>query len=768
MPRRILVFSLNYYPRFIGGAEIAIKEITDRIDPRVIEFHMITLRFDSTLPRIERIGNILVHRIGFSSVRPSIVQLKQFPLHFNKYLFQVLAPLMAIRLHWRYRYSAVWAMMVHSCGIPAVLFNFFYPRVPYLLSLQEGDPLDYIQRLMRPVRFLFRRAFTHANSVQAISTFLAQFASTMGYRGVPIVIPNGVDIALFSTPVPKEIFVALRPLFQQSAGKTFLITVSRLVAKNAVDDIIRALALLPLRYHLLIIGIGPEEGRLRALTVSLGVSNRTSFLGAIANNELSQYLQHSQIFIRPSLSEGMGNVFIEAFAAGTPVIATQVGGIADFLFDVERNPGTPPTGYAVDAHDPRAIAQKVEYIMHNSDEVRYTTDNARKFIRTMYDWDDIARRMHSCFDQLVALPHMKILIATGIYPPDIGGPATYSKLLYDELPKRGMATMVLTFGTVRHLPPVIRHAVYFFNVLWFGWGVDIIFALDAVSVGLPAMVCAKILRKKFVIKIVGDYAWEQGTQRFGVIDDIDTFQERHHYHVVVRLLNIIQKFVARQAAMVIVPSEYLKRIIRGWGVQDLRIHVIYNAVESMESVLPQQKLAAERWVVSVGRLVPWKGFRALINVCNALRNDYPDLRLKVVGDGPEHAELSSQIDHLHLQDVVQLVGRKSHDETLRYIAAADVFVLNSGYEGLSHVLIEALQLGVPVMASRKGGNPELVVPGKTGVVFEYNNFEEIMQQLRAMLGGTVRVDRGSSAHTAFLRRFDFKHMIDETQRVLRL
>ncbi|NOY35824.1 MAG: glycosyltransferase family 4 protein, partial [bacterium] len=108
---------------------------------------------------------------------------------------------------------------------------------------------------------------------------------------------------------------------------------------------------------------------------------------------------------------------------------------------------------------------------------------------------------------------MRILICTGIYPPDIGGPATYSKLLFDELSKRGVEVEVLSFGDVRRLPKIIRHLVYFLKTLKRARGADIVFAQDPVSVGLPAAIAAKILQKRFILKVVGDYAWEQYNQR---------------------------------------------------------------------------------------------------------------------------------------------------------------------------------------------------------------------------------------------------------------
>src|SRR3989338_3786230 len=171
--KKILIFSLAYYPRFIGGDAVAIKETTDRISPSEIEFHMVTLQFDSTLPRQEKIGNIFVHRIGFALRNPSISDLKRFPLHYTKALYQISAALKGASLNRKYHFDALWAVMAHSAGIPVVLFKLFHPRMPYLLTLQEGDPPGHVEHVMRPFWPFFTRAFTQASAMQTISTFLA-------------------------------------------------------------------------------------------------------------------------------------------------------------------------------------------------------------------------------------------------------------------------------------------------------------------------------------------------------------------------------------------------------------------------------------------------------------------------------------------------------------------------------------------------------------------------------------------------------------------
>ncbi len=110
---------------------------------------------------------------------------------------------------------------------------------------------------------------------------------------------------------------------------------------------------------------------------------------------------------------------------------------------------------------------------------------------------------------------MRLLIATPLYPPDPGGPATYAKALEEGLPPLPIEVDLVKFSDVRHLPKGVRHVAYFWRVLRALKGVDVVLALDPVSVGLPALLAALIARKKFVLKVVGDYAWEQGRQRWG-------------------------------------------------------------------------------------------------------------------------------------------------------------------------------------------------------------------------------------------------------------
>lgn len=386
---------MSYYPKFVGGAEVAIKEITDRITD--IEFHIVTLRFDSTLPKEEKIGNVVVHRIGYAVPNPSPEDLKKFPLHYMKHLYQVIAFGAAKKLHKKHKFDGIWAMMAHSTGIPAGMFKKHFPDVPYILTLQEGDPPEQIEGMMKKVWGLFKQGFTRADYLQAISTFLMDWGKRMGFSGESVLIPNAVNVKHFTEPVSDEEIKKVQEKIGKKEGETWLITTSRLVHKNAVDDVIRALQHVGESVHFLILGSGPDEEMLKVLAKDLGVESRVHFYGFVDHKEIPAFYKACDIFIRPSRSEGMGNSFVEAMAADLPVIATQEGGIADFLFDAQRNPDTETTGWAVDKDNPKQIGEAIQDIMSDPVKAGEVAKTAKAMVIEKYDWDIIAMQMKELF-----------------------------------------------------------------------------------------------------------------------------------------------------------------------------------------------------------------------------------------------------------------------------------------------------------------------------------------------------------------------------------
>lgn len=319
---------------------------------------------------------------------------------------------------------------------------------------------------------------------------------------------------------------------------------------------------------------------------------------------------------------------------------------------------------------------------------------------------------------------MRILICTGIYPPDIGGPATYSKLLVDELPKRGIEVKVLSFGSVRHLPKIIRHFVYFLKVLKLGRRTDIIFVQDPVSVGLSSLMAAKIIRKKFIIRVAGDYAWEQARQRFGVKDSIDEFQDKK-YGLITEFLREIQKFVVNHARAVITPSIYFKNLVSKWIKNSDKSHVIYNGIKLTNAKVYNNK-KKEKIILSAGRLVPWKGFNILIEIMKEL----PEWQLIIVGDGPERSNLENIIKNLELNKRVKLTGTIPREKLLELLSQANIFILNTSFESFSFQVVEAMNAGVPVIATNIGNLSEIIKNGREGALVEPNNKNQIIAAIK--------------------------------------
>lgn len=357
--KKVLIFSLSYYPH-VGGAEVAIKEITDRIAPEDIEFHMVTMRFSSADASEEKIGNVRVHRVGGGDS------------YVSKIFFVPRAALAARRLHRKEKFDAAWAMMSYML-LPLVLLRMLGIRLRYAVTLQEGDTYGHMFARLRILPFLpiLRSGFKNARAVSALSTFLAHWAKQMGYKGRVEVVPNGADIKKFTgANIPHE--------------GTVLITSSRLVHKNAVDDSIRALALVP-GVTLKIAGSGPDEVKLKELAGSLNVAGRIEWLGYVDHARLPALLHAADIYVRPSRSEGFGASFPEAMAAGLPVITTQEGGLKDYI--------TSEVAWPVEKDRPDQIALQIKAILSNPEHTKKVIENAQKMVAEKYDWNLIARDM---------------------------------------------------------------------------------------------------------------------------------------------------------------------------------------------------------------------------------------------------------------------------------------------------------------------------------------------------------------------------------------
>jgi glycosyltransferase involved in cell wall biosynthesis len=345
------------------------------------------------------------------------------------------------------------------------------------------------------------------------------------------------------------------------------------------------------------------------------------------------------------------------------------------------------------------------------------------------------------------MSRVRILVASGICPPDPGGPATHLAQLLPSLRDRGHEVRVITFGRPRSsdqdfhvrridldtaLPlRMLRFAnVYRRDAAW----ADVVYAATS---GLPR----SGPKRPTILRVSGDRAWELAMTR-GLVDpmeDIDAFQDKG-LGLIVRGLKLARAREARMASRVIVPSEYLRRMVIQWNVHEARVRVIHSAVETGPLPATNRSAARQllRWspedrsLLAVARLTAWKGVDHLIDAVARLSG----VRLVVVGDGPERPALMARAAARGV--AADFVGALERDRTLVYLQASDYLVLYSGYEGLSHTILESLRAGTPVVASRRGGNPEIIRDGWNGILVDHPDPEALVAALERAFEGDTR------------------------------
>jgi glycosyltransferase involved in cell wall biosynthesis len=386
--KKIIIFSTAYLP-FQGGAEIAVREITDRLNN--FEFYLICARLRRDLPKAEKIGNVNVHRIGFGN-------------NFDKILLPFFGFLQARMI---YKLSptsnrqplVLWGIMASWGSLAVLFFKFFYPKVPFLLTLQEGDAETYIKKgRMGLISWSWRRLLAKADFLQVISQYLADLARKYDYKRKIEVVPNGVNLNKFQIPNDKFQISTFKKELGIEENDKIIISVSRLVEKNGISDLIDAVSrLLSVDYKLLILGSGPLEGKLKFQASDLKIKDKVIFLGDVPNEKVSEYLAMADVFCRPSLSEGLGNSFLEAMAMGVPIIGTRVGGIPDFLRDPSAGLEQ-ATGLFCEEKNPESIAKALKLLLEDEVLRQKIITNGRKLVEEKYDWEKIAKKMTDIFN----------------------------------------------------------------------------------------------------------------------------------------------------------------------------------------------------------------------------------------------------------------------------------------------------------------------------------------------------------------------------------
>lgn len=373
---------------------------------------------------------------------------------------------------------------------------------------------------------------------------------------------------------------------------------------------------------------------------------------------------------------------------------------------------------------------------------------------------------------------MHVLITSPIFPPDLGGPAVYVPSFARFLLERGHTVEVVAFcsdpapkghpfpvTSIARGPLPIRYLVAFYRVWKAAARADVVYVNEHLA--LLHVLAAKLRGKPVAIRIMVDGAWEI-SHRKGWCggDDIVTFQSKT-YGWQVKLTRALQKRWWAWSDHIVACSDFLRGIlVQNYGVDGDKVQRIFNAhhgprFEDVRETKHEARVAlrldpAPRYLLTICRLMVWKRVDGIIEALKGLPSD---VRLLVAGDGDMEAEWRALAARLGLEERVVFLGNVPHKDIALYIRAADVFVLNSEYEGLSHTLLEVMNLGTPIVASDVCGNPEVIEDGVNGLLADPRRPETVRAAVARLLDDPALAQRfareGLSRRDRFLRERTF-------------
>ena len=318
---------------------------------------------------------------------------------------------------------------------------------------------------------------------------------------------------------------------------------------------------------------------------------------------------------------------------------------------------------------------------------------------------------------------MNILITVGIFPPDIGGPASFVPKISNFLVENGHNVKIICLSEVGNnhiednldvirirrsnsLP--IRWLKTIYQIVKNGRNSDLIFVN---GLGVESAIAALMLKKKLIRKIVGDPVWERAYNQKKTSESFDEFQNNKHSFLI-EVQKLLRNWSVNSAEVVITPSDHLKNFVSELGFNN-EILKINNGVD-ITDIKRTNVHKADINLLIISRLVIQKNINIVIEAMELLDNK--NVKLSIIGEGGEFNKLEGVIHELNLQNRVQLLGKIDNNKISQFLLTADIFIQASDYEGLPHSVLEAINYEVPVLSTEVGGCKDLLNDGERGFI----------------------------------------------------
>lgn len=362
---------------------------------------------------------------------------------------------------------------------------------------------------------------------------------------------------------------------------------------------------------------------------------------------------------------------------------------------------------------------------------------------------------------------MHILLLPGIWPPDVGGPATHGPDFARFLVAAGHIVRVVTMAdgpptelpcpveTVsRRYPFPVRYSLLAARGAARGRRADVLYASATYAAAAAASMTA---RRPLVAKLVSDPAYERA-YRYGLFrGTLEQFQEAPGMRL--DALRRGRTAALRRARTIVVPSEYLARVARGFGVEPGRVLVVPNPAPD---VSPTSAEPQRNTFVYAGRLTHQKALGVAIDAIGRV----PGAHLVVIGDGPERAALERRARDVGLNGRVAFLGARPRAEVLDALATAWAAVLSSDWENLPHAAVEALAVGTPVVATSVGGVPEVVHDEINGLLVPPGSPEAFAEAIQRLVDDPQLRDRLADRAAGSVAELSRARVYGELERLL--
>jgi glycosyltransferase involved in cell wall biosynthesis len=321
---------------------------------------------------------------------------------------------------------------------------------------------------------------------------------------------------------------------------------------------------------------------------------------------------------------------------------------------------------------------------------------------------------------------VRVVVVSGIWPPDVGGPASHAPALAGFLHGHGHTVEVVTTAdsapaaepfevswTRRSLPAGVRHLRSVELIRASAARSEVVYATSMVR---RAAAGALLARRPLVVKLVADEVYERAGRSGLYAGSLEDFQLVAG-GARVRALRATRTAALRRASRVLCPSAYLRRIALGWGLDADCVSVLPNPAPPVPELPSRQELRTTLGVEGnvlafAGRLTAQKALGVALEAVAAS----PSVTLLVLGEGPERSQLERHADELGLDGRVRFLGSGDRNTVLSVFRAADASLLASSWENFPHTVVEALAVGTPVIATAVGGVPEVVHDGENGLL----------------------------------------------------